>query len=151
MRLPRLVDLLGRYPDFCKAGLGLMIDDIPECYSLHEYVLKWEQQHWESTVEPGVFAANVDTTFAAYRPRSTFAKKPALRTGAPYVARHLPWYLDSANLSEEERYYRSHTSATINTWNQERLPPKLDGVFHRSPWARARRRLRSFNLGRRGC
>jgi hypothetical protein len=138
----RLLELLRRYPDHCKAGLGLVIDDLPSRFAHARYVRAWEAQHWRDEVEPGVFDAPVDTTFAAYRAGTQFTKRPALRSGSPYLARHLPWYADSAHPTEEELYYREHALESINTWNQKRLPDKLDGYFHRSPWARARRRLR---------
>jgi hypothetical protein len=41
------------------------------------------------------------------------------------VARHLPWYADSANPTEEERYYRSHTDAGVNSWDGDVLPQWL--------------------------
>jgi hypothetical protein len=46
----------------------------------------------------------------------------ALRTGFPYVARHLPWYADSAHLGDEDRYYRAHADPTISNWDQDELP-----------------------------
>jgi hypothetical protein len=142
--IAHLSELLQRHADRCKAGLGLAIDDLPEHYALADYVRAWEAQHWEHELEPGVFDAPVDTTFAVYRAGVPFAKKPSLRTGSPYLARHLPWYIDSERLTDEERYYRQHMSLAANTWNQKRLAPKVDGYFHRSPLARARRLVRSW-------
>ena len=136
-----LLRILETHDGYCKAGLGLVIDDLPEHYALRRYVQGWEQQHWVNEIAPGVFAAPVDTTFAAYRSGAPFRKQPALRTGAPYLARHLPWYVISDALTAEERYYRAHMSTTINSWNRQRLAPKLDGYFHRSPFARVRRKL----------
>src|SRR4051812_4741112 len=66
----RMLELLERYPDYYKVGLGLAMDDIPSTYELAEWVVKWEAQHWEKEVEPGVYDAPVDTTFALYRPGS---------------------------------------------------------------------------------
>ncbi len=140
----RLLEHLEAHRDALKVGLGLKIDDIPDEYPLKKYVQAWEGKYWEEEIEPGLFRAPVDTTFALYRPGLSFAKRPALRTGPPYIARHLPWYVPSGDLTEEEAYYRAHASPEINSWNRDRLPPKLDGYFHRSPWARARRKLRSL-------
>jgi hypothetical protein len=139
-----LADLLDRYPEARKVGLGLVIDDLPEHYKMKKYVQMWESQHWLKEAEPGVFVASVDTTFAVYRPGEPFAKRPALRTGGPYVARHLPWYVDSEHLTEEESYYREHALRDVTSWNQDRLPPRLDGYFHRSPLARVARRFRAL-------
>jgi hypothetical protein len=143
----RLLEHLQAHPDSVKVGLGLKIDDIPDHYVHKKYVQAWEGQFWEHEIEPGLFRAAIDTTFALYRPGQSFAKRPALRTGPPYVARHLPWYVAAGELTEEERYYRAHASRSINSWNQKALPPKLDGYFHRSSWARIRRRVRSYRMG----
>lgn len=37
--------------------------------------------------------------------------KNAIRTDMPYSARHMPWYLDKNNLSDEEFYYIKHCNA----------------------------------------
>jgi hypothetical protein len=115
-----LAGLLIEHADVDKVGMGLRIDDIPECYALREQVVAWESQFWESEVAPNVFRAEVDTTFALYRspdlPHSTVR---ALRTGAPYVARHVPWYMDSAHPTEEQRYYRQHADPSMSNWERE--------------------------------
>ncbi len=41
-----------------------------------------------------------------YIPGSDFTFGPAIRTGPPYIARHVEWYTDSRNLPQEERHYR---------------------------------------------
>ena len=33
-----------------------------------------------------------------------------IRVYAPYMAKHLDWYLDTKNLTEEEIYYKDHAS-----------------------------------------
>jgi hypothetical protein len=137
-----LLDVLDRHPSACKAGLGLVIDDIPEHFALAGYVRAWEEQHWQNEIEPGLFSASVDTTFAAYRPGVAFARRPAIRTGPPYLARHLPWYVHSNRLDDEEKYYRDHALPGSHTWNRNHLPAKLDGYFHRSRWAKLRRGIR---------
>jgi hypothetical protein len=42
----------------------------------------------------------------------------ALRTGSPYLARHLPWYVDSSRPTDEDRYYRDHLDPAVNNWDQ---------------------------------
>lgn len=106
--MERFVEVMERYPRCQKVGFGIRIDDLPECYRNRQQVVKWESQFWRNEIEAGLFRAQIDTTFALYRP---FCKGVAsayhltFRTGFPYVIRHLPWYVDSANLSDEERYY----------------------------------------------
>lgn len=115
--------LLDEFPQIDKAGFGLRIDDLPECYSLREDVIDWERPFWERELRPGVFDAGIDTTFAMYRPIDGRHKMlPAVRTGFPYVARHLPWYIDSSNLGEETTYYRDHADRSISNWDRDELP-----------------------------
>ncbi len=118
--------LLLRHANVDKAGLGLRIDDLPDCYALKEQVIAWESQFWEREVAPGVFEADVDTTFALYRsPSDTHSSSRALRTGVPYVARHLPWYADSAQPTDEQRYYREHADPSVSHWEADRPDDSL--------------------------
>jgi hypothetical protein len=123
--LEYLAELLFRYADVDKVGFGLRIDDLPERYRFRSEVIAWESQFWEEELEPGVYRADIDTTFALYRPSVRGPSMRALRTGPPYVARHLPWYQDSHHLSEEDRYYRDHVLAGVSNWDVERLPQLL--------------------------
>ena len=121
--LEHLSELLARFPDADKIGLGLRLDDLPACYALREDVIDWEGRFWEDEIAHGVYRAGVDTTFALHRPRQRGHEiMRARRTGLPYVARHLPWYVDSANLSDEDRYYRAHADRTTTNWDQDVLP-----------------------------
>ncbi len=103
--------LLTKYPNVAKVGFGLRIDDIPSSYRHRDAAIRWERQFWEAEVEPGVYAAPIDTTFALYRAGQDSFSFDALRTGAPYVAQHLTWYVDEAHLTDEELFYR-HRVAT---------------------------------------
>lgn len=112
-----LFDLLRKYPRIRKAGPGLRIDDLPHSFAHREKVIAWESRFWKETLEPGVFLSPIDTTFALHRPHTTYgAVHPAVRTGAPYVARHLPWYIDSDNPSEEERFYAASVATGASWW-----------------------------------
>ncbi|HET6277283.1 MAG TPA: glycosyltransferase family 2 protein [Candidatus Polarisedimenticolia bacterium] len=114
----RFHELLQKYPAYAKAGFGLRIDDIPDCYKHKTAVLNWEKQFWTREIEPGVYDAPLDTTFALYRPSTSFALR-ALRTGPPYVARHLPWYQDLDALPEDEHYYMRHADTSGKAWHRE--------------------------------
>lgn len=114
----RFHDLLQKYPGYAKVGFGLRIDDIPDTYRHKTAVLNWEKQFWSREVEPGVFDAPLDTTFALYRPSTRFTL-PALRTGPPYVARHLPWYVDLDALPDDEQYYMEHADSSGKAWHRE--------------------------------
>lgn len=96
-------EALDRHPQFTKIGLGLYLEDVPPTMNS----LRWERGPVINgvEVEPGIRASAVDTTFALYRPHTPFGY-PALRTTAPYVARHASWYVTEPD--EEDRYYLDH-------------------------------------------
>lgn len=102
-----------------KVGLSLRIDDLPESYNKRNEVLHWEKQFYEERIDSFFFSARVDTTFALYRPGSTKAEAnfytKTYRSDFPYQVRHLPWYVDSNNLSEEDQFYIQN-SATSTHW-----------------------------------
>ncbi len=122
--MEKFVKLLRKYPKALKVGFSLLIDDLPDCYDKKEDVQKWESQFWETEVEPGVFKAPIDTTFAVYKPffrgeLINFAYT-FLRVGKPYSVRHLPWYADSANPTGEDKYYISQIRTSTHWSEQEK-------------------------------
>lgn len=101
-----------------KVGFGLQIDDIPLSNPNREKVISWETKFWKTKVSEGVFNADIDTTFALYKPfyhRKNKKFKTALRTDYPYVAIHGGWYIDMNNLSEEQIYYFK-TANNSSSW-----------------------------------
>lgn len=109
-----LASLLVQYPVYRKAVLGLRIDDLPEHFALREAVLRSEASFWRRPVRRGLYHAWVDTTFAVYRAGWGPGLYPALRTGKPYLARHLGWYLDSSNPTEEQHFYQSRARSDVS-------------------------------------
>lgn len=101
----RLWELLAKYPKYPKAGLGLRIDNLPACYNHSQQVRDWERRFWANPLEWDVYEAEIDTTLALYRPGAS-GFNLGIRTGGKYVARHLPWYLDTEHLSPEDTYYK---------------------------------------------
>lgn len=118
--LSYLVEKKREYPYCVKIGLALRIDDLPDHYELKSEVIKWERKWWKKK-RGDLWVADVDSTFAVYHQSVvSHSLSPSMRTNFPYVARHLPWYLDLKNLSEEEAYYHAHADAKfINIHNQE--------------------------------
>lgn len=110
--------ILIRYPNTTKVGFSLKIDDIPDHYSLKQKVLDWESQFWKYKIDDNLYEAPIDTTFAMYRP---FSKGKAsiqdnhIRTGYPYQARHLPWYINEKLLTDNEIFYKT-TANKSHTW-----------------------------------
>ena len=104
---------LKKYPLARKVGFSLKIDDLPDHYSHKDEVLYYETHFSQDYCRDGIlYWAPIDTTFALYRPRTR--RKHAngciemYRTGFPYMARHLPWYINSDDPDEETRYYLEH-------------------------------------------
>ncbi len=122
--LAHFYSILDRYPERLKVGFGLKIDDLPVRYKFAAEVKAWEGQFWTKPVEPGVYDAPIDTTFALYRP-GTSGYVSALRTGEPYVARHTPWYSSTRHPDREELYYRAHVRTDVNHWDGTELPARL--------------------------
>jgi hypothetical protein len=123
--LERWLELHTRYASCRKIGFGLKIDDIPDHYRLKDEVIEWEAQFWRVELEKDVYFAAIDTTFALYKPGAyDYFRYPAIRTGGRYMARHVPWYADSDELSAEQSYYREHGSAAITSWTGDRLPTR---------------------------
>ncbi|HTN46282.1 MAG TPA: hypothetical protein VL098_08045 [Flavipsychrobacter sp.] len=104
-----------------KIGLGLKIDDLPDHFSNKKDVIEWENQFIREEVNKVFYKANVDTTFALYRPRVKFGAnifRCMYRSKFPYEVRHLPWYLDSQNIQQEDLYYIEHATTTTH-WTKK--------------------------------
>lgn len=102
-----------------KVGFSLKIDDIPNHYDKKEVVINWEKNFYKNEVTKGVFKAQIDTTFALHRPGSKISFLDGItihyRLNYPYQARHLPWYENSNELSDELKHY--YKNAVIgNHW-----------------------------------
>lgn len=114
--IERMFSLLrDNYPYAFKVGPSIRIDDLPDCYDRKQEVIEWESRFFTRPEGKELFRAPIDTTFALYRPRIGLSRRPSLeayRMAAPYQIKHLPWYEDSQNPTEEERYYKEHCRHT---------------------------------------
>ena len=109
-----------------KVGLGLRLDNLPANYRHRDAVLLWEQQFWRRPAAPGLMFAEVDTTFALYRPQTGHQQSPDnLRTTWPYVAEHRGWYSDSANATEEDAHYARTARRDVTSWSGGALRDEL--------------------------
>jgi hypothetical protein len=114
-------EVMAAHPQIHRVGFGLRIDDLPDHYGPKADVIAWESPFWQQEIEPGLYDAAIDTTFALARvPRPS--SMPSIRTGPPYVARHLPWYVNTAKPSEELLYYRQHSDRALTHWTQPAIP-----------------------------
>lgn len=99
-----------------KLGFGLRIDDLPDHYAAKAEVIRWESQFWTKQLNSAWYIAPIDTTLALYRAGSP-CLCTALRSAPPYLARHLPWYYDSAHPTEEYLYYLQHMYRGVGHWS----------------------------------
>lgn len=123
--IERFKQILNKNHRLDKVGFGIKIDDLPNHFTFKEQVIKHESKFWVEEVEPGVYKAQIDTTFALYKPLTNLkvgevSNLPACRLGHPYLIHHLPWYSDYKNLSEEEKYYfqTANNSSSIGKQNK---------------------------------
>ena len=108
----KMIEIAEKYNKL-KVGLALRIDDLPTTrYGL--YVKKEEQKFWYKEVADCIYEADVDTTFSIIKVGQPFQYQ-ALRIAGDFTARHIPWYLDYDNLTEEEIYYIEHSSSEFST------------------------------------
>jgi len=107
-----MVKIAEKY-ELLKVGLALRIDDLPATrYGL--YVKREEQKFWNQEVACEIYKAHVDTTFSVIQVGQPFTYE-AYRIAGNFTARHIPWYLDYENLSEEDIYYIEHCSSEFST------------------------------------
>ncbi len=111
--------LLNRY-SLGKIGFSLLADDLPDYYENKNEVQSWEKRFQENVVERLALLADVDTTFALYKPNSFgyAGMLPAFRTRFPYSARHLPWYENTQSLTPEQLYYYKNAK-TSSHWSSK--------------------------------
>lgn len=112
------ISILSKYSNIEKVGFALKIDDLPDYYEKKVEVMRWEDKFWKKEIETQLFDAPIDTTFAVYKPYTNGAiwVQNALRTGGTYVLRHLPWYEDSKNKSEEDVFYMNNMKKGASHW-----------------------------------
>lgn len=105
--------VLHEHPAITKVGFSLDISDIPESNFNKDQIVQWETKYWEKKTKKGLYLAPIDTTFALYRPGYNFNERTfytAIRTQEPFIAKHGGWYIDTNNLTDEQRYFFKHCS-----------------------------------------
>ena len=120
--ISHLKKLLDKYPAYNHIGPSLEINDIPQSNILRERIVQHESQYWPplaKKINEEVLIAPIDSTFAMYRITSNFfLRYPALRTDRPYTLKHLDWYLNKENPTDEMTYYIK-TCKPVATWATE--------------------------------
>ncbi|MBO4294672.1 MAG: glycosyltransferase [Alphaproteobacteria bacterium] len=123
--------ILQKYPKYNKVGFSLKIDDIDENTEYQKTLKKWETQFYKHKInffKPYLYNSAIDTTFALYRPQKLWKTDnffKAVRTGFPYQARHLPWYKDFNNPTDEDKFYLASDIGCGN-WNDSEQTQKVN-------------------------
>ena len=112
--LDKMINVLDN-TDIFKVGFSLRVNDLPNT-TLTFSVKCTEMHYWTNRSEYG-YIADVDTTFALYRPYSSFSYR-ALRLDVPYTIKHEMWYLTKENIPKEWKYYLDHAS-NASTWGSK--------------------------------
>jgi len=110
------IDLLALEKDVTCVGPALRTTDIPCHYPMKQQVINWEKQWYKEEDHRALRINNeiinyhfsvIDTTFAVYKKGHEFVKPntKAIRVSMPHDARHLDWYMDHNNLTEDYKYY----------------------------------------------
>lgn len=119
-----LANHIERSKGILKCGLALKLEDLPDNSYANRY-REAEKNNFSNVDQYGFFGIPVDTTMAIYSKdrcnnldrmwRASGSEIPnsfldnsyfyrSHRSPSPYIARHLPWYADINNLSDEQIY-----------------------------------------------
>lgn len=109
--LDKMLQVL-RETDTFKVGFSISLDNLP-ITEMYKKIMDIELKYWTKKNEYG-WIADIDTTFALYRPHSPFSYG-ALRLDKPYCIKHVLWYLTKNNITDEWRYYINNSTG-ISTW-----------------------------------
>lgn len=110
--------ILDRDKWLTKVGFSLKINDIPDTNKHKKKIIRWESKFFDYKDGDGNFIADIDTTFALYRPLNQFylAKfYSSIRCNQPYMAKHGGWYINHEKMSEEQVFYMN-TANTSSSW-----------------------------------
>jgi len=119
--------LLEILPRITVVGPMLRIDDIPDCYHNKEKVqIRHFREFWSKEINNIKYknkviryiSTKIDTTFGMYKEGSQWHRlQNGVRVFAPYSARHLDWYLNSKNLTPDQKHYVEYASKAITHWS----------------------------------
>ncbi len=114
--------ILGQYKNITKVGFALSIQDTETAKIDPQYKI-YEKHYWTQRLvdeKLEIYNADIDTTFALYRPGKLRASSLefyfGIRIGGDYTAKHLPWYININKGTEEDVYYKTHADLKFSTW-----------------------------------
>jgi hypothetical protein len=110
-----LYEILGQYPYITKVGFALNIKDLPKTEK-NKIVKQWEKQFWQKQIDKDLYLADIDTTFALYRPgkltMETRQFYTAMRIAGDMTAIHLPWF--ETEETEESSFYKKTANSSAS-------------------------------------
>ena len=119
-----MYNLLQKY-EMNKVALAIKIDDLPNNYRYKNQVIRNEGRWWLEQVEPDVYKADTDTTFALMRNIGDNTYRSLRIAKNDFICRHIPFYIDLDNLDEEEKYYIDNIGERVSTqYTKQHKDPK---------------------------
>lgn len=116
--------LLKEFPQIPIVGPIMRTDDLPDCFPGKEGIINWENrinfglgkvnsiQYKDRVIK--FVRSRIDTTFRMDRAGAEWrCARGALRVLPPYGSKHLDWYLDPDNLTQDQKYYMEHASSKL--------------------------------------
>ena len=121
------ISLLHSHNNKFVVGPMLQIDDIPDFYSKKKAVLRrhtfqfWKKKPitviWQNKPY-NIQYSGIDTTFQMiHRDHHYHFPRAGIRCYSPYSARHLDWYINPQDMTEDQKYYSLHASR-IAHWSK---------------------------------
>lgn len=126
-------------------GPMLRIDDIPDFYPRKPNVLDGHNmQFWSKSFNQIKFKDNIyeyifcntDTTFqlrSSNNRKSNFPHDNAIRCNNPYFAKHLDWYINPEEMTDDQIYYMKNTKSIANwssaSWTGTYLGKKVNPIL----------------------
>lgn len=119
-----MYNLLQKY-EMNKVALAIKIDDLPNHYRYKNQVVRNEGRWWLEQVEPDVYKADTDTTFALMRNIGDNTYRSLRIAKNDFICKHVPFYIDLDNLDEEEQYYIDNIGERVTTqYTKQHKDPK---------------------------
>lgn len=114
--IQKLNTLMDTHPNYHKVGCGLNINDLPDHYPFTERIRRHETCLLGKTFPDGSREACIDTTFCLYRCKEAFGgwNAPAIRTVKPYILKHIDWYVNPKDITEEYAWYLDNCTSSAS-------------------------------------
>ncbi len=112
-------EVLDQNTEITKVGFSLSLNDIPDSNSHKNKIIMWENKFWKRKNKDGNYLADIDTTFALYKPKNLNAIEnnffKAIRLQKPFEALHGGWHINTQKLTEEQIFYMKNAGES-SSW-----------------------------------